>query len=144
MGLRRTLGATAWIAALAACEPAVENPLAGAWTVVAVRGDAPCVLAQRTSVVFGELAEGRARWTTAGEDCGFDGETPYQLLRNGAAEEMRLAAGPWRGTASRAVEGRVERHGPDRFRFELDVAGEAGADGVAARPATVVFVRKVN
>ena len=155
MGLRRTLGWTALAAAAASCEPAPENPLAGTWTVVAVRGEAPCVLAQRTTVVFGEAAGGRARWTTpsspdtvaapvAGEHCRFDGDVPYQLLRDDAGGETRLSAGPWRAALGRAVEGRVERHGPDRFRFELDAASEAAAPGAPAPAATVVFVRKVN
>ena len=154
-GLRRALGLAAWAVALASCEPAAENPLAGTWTVVAVRGEAPCVLSQRTTVVFGEAAEGRARWTTpsspdtvaapvAEEDCRFDGDVPYRLLAPGADGDPRLAAGPWRAALDRAVEGRVERHGPDRFRFELDAAEEPDAAGATARPATVVFVRKVN
>lgn len=152
--LRRALGLAAGAVALASCEPAAENPLAGTWTVVAVRGEAPCVLSQRTTVVFGEAAEGRARWTTpppdtvaasvSGEDCRFDGDVPYRLLAPGADGGPRLAAGPWRTTLDRAVEGRVERHGPDRFRFELDAAEEPDAAGATARPATVVFVRKVN
>jgi len=155
VGLRRALGPTAWAVALASCEPAAENPLAGTWTVVAVRGEAPCVLSQRTTVVFGEQAEGRARWTTpsspgavaapvAGEDCGFEGDVPYQLQAPGLDGDARLAAGPWRAALDRAVEGRVERHGPDRFRLELDAAGEPGDAGASARPATVVFVRAVN
>lgn len=140
----RTAVAAVWAAAAASCAPSAENPLAGEWTVVAVRGNAPCVFAQRAIVAFGEAAEGQAGWTAAGENCRFDGQASYRVSRTGPDGDLRLATGPWRPVFGVVVEGRVERHGPDRFRYELDGADQADPEVAPAEATTVVFVRKVN
>lgn len=102
------------------------------------------MFARGASAMFGDSVAGRAPWTAAGTDCGFGGSVPYRVTGD-AAGGLRLAIGAWDSgpLAGRVLEGRVERHGPDRFRYEFDLGGADAMPGGNA-PQTIRFVRKVN
>lgn len=134
----------AFLCAPWACAPVQENPLAGAWTVVGASPEAPCVFARGTTVMLGDSVAGRAAWAATGADCVFDGSVPY-LVTESAGEGLRLAIGAWGPEllAGRMVEGKVERHGPDRFRYEFNLGGAEEMPGGTGSQ-TIRFVREVN
>ncbi len=83
-------------------------------------------------MTLGDSLQGRARWTVAGprEECVSDAQVDYSAAYDDEAG-LRLVAGPWRSgqMAGRILDGRVERHGPDRFR--TDGRERATGNGVA-------------